>query len=59
MMVVVVARVLRQASWWPAGILVLYVTSRFMENKNLFAVVLVISVYIPCVYNWERPSWLL
>jgi hypothetical protein len=31
--IIISARVLRQASWWPAGILVLYVTSRLWEAK--------------------------
>jgi hypothetical protein len=40
------ARVLRQASWWPARMLVHHVTSHFTENKNVFVVLLVTSVCI-------------
>jgi hypothetical protein len=50
------ARVLFVASWWPAVMLVHYVTSHFMENRNLFVVGLVKFDFIACVCNLERPS---
>jgi hypothetical protein len=49
-------RVLCLASWWPAGMLVHYVTSHFMENRNLFVVGHVKFEYIACICNLEGPS---
>jgi hypothetical protein len=41
--------VLCVASWWPAGMLVHYVTSHFMENRNLFVVGHVKFEFIACL----------
>jgi hypothetical protein len=49
-------RVLCLASWWPAGKLVHYMTSHFMENRSLFFVVHVKFEFVACVCNLERPS---
>jgi hypothetical protein len=51
--------VLCMASWWPAGMLVHYVTSHFMENRSFFVVVHVKFEFIAYVCNLERLSRLL
>jgi hypothetical protein len=41
------------ATWGPAGMLVQYVTSHFMENKNMFVVVHVKFDFIACLQLGE------
>jgi hypothetical protein len=51
--------VIRWVSWWPAGMLVHYVTSHSMGNRSFFDAVYVRCGFTACVCNMEKPNRLM